>query len=466
MIYLFAFLFSFVTFAEDLFYSPRDIVQETYKIKQKSYMEASYGDSKTHDGKGLIPFNRFQRGRLNARSIIEAKDLEAKYSALLDVQIGTDVNEDQSTMFYINRGYFQLQNVDSQSIKTKVKIGIQNTALADLAVNTSTPMKNGQGINGNWYRYIQMPVVNSAGGYNPTFLLHSNPMSSQGFTDATFLFSQNGGNLNYVQPSPWWSSSNVGIAFGMERLHGLKLAFSYQPSQNTGNFGINANGGYDRRGIQLDAHGNQMFTRDLTSFVLNYLNEFEGVAVNTSLGYETANYRTDSTVDISRHKLSQYTAGLNLSYLGVTIGGSYSNAGNSVLLKHNANHVNSFSARNGTMGASSGTDLYNLSQSSSLLDFKDTYNFDIGISYAISRFQVGVAHAKSHYADNHFNTTIISLSDDISATQKLKLTALYELGFYEFNSGNYFQVNGGNIDVISVPKMKGFMASIGLRISI
>lgn len=452
------------TNAQTVFYTPTENEIQTQEISQKSFLETSYGNASTINGTSLKNFNRFQQGRLNARSIIEAKDFQNQYSAKLDIQIGTDVNEDQSTMFYINQGYFELKNVN-QPIKTKVRIGIQNTATSSLTVNSGTPMKNHQGINGNWYRYIQMPVINQNGGYNPTFVLNSMPLSSQGFTDATFLYSTNSGNLNFVQPSHWWSASNVGIGFLTERKNGFMLAFSYQPSQNTGNFGINANGGYDRRGIQLDSHGNAMFTTNLTSTTINYLNEFNGVAVNASLGFETAEYKTNrQIVSIDRHRLSQITAGVNVSYLGLTFGGSYSNAGQSVLLKANKNHLNSFSTRNSHLvNINSSEDLL---ANANFLKFQDTYNFDFGISYSIAQFQAGIAHAKSHFAGNRFSTTILSLSEDLKSTHKIKLTALYEIGFYNFLSASYFKENGGNIEVASVPKMKGFMGSVGLRISI
>lgn len=468
------FLISLNANASSVFYKPLPLKNENIKnfeITQNSYIETLYGKSDTKKGSEMIGFNRFQLGRLNARSVIQAKDLKNKYAALLDVQAGTDVNEDQSSLFFIKQGYVEIQNSVSQPIQTKVRIGIQHTANRELAVNSSTVMKNNQGINGNWYRFIQMPIVNQGGGYNPTFILQSNPLSSQGFTDATFLYSTNSGQLNFVQPSPNWSASNVGLGFSLNRMYGFKFAFSFQPSQNTGNFGINANGGYDRRGIKLDNYGNSMFTQNLSSFVLNYLNEFKGVAINSSVGYETASFRQNSAVaNIQRNKLSQYTAGLNLSYLGFTIGGSYSNAGKSILLKPNAGQINSFSTHNVNnslvQNATTATDLYNLSQSTNLLEFKNSYNYDYGISYSISRFQMGLTHAKSYFAGNKFNATIFSLSDDLSSSDKIKLTTVYEAGLYNFNSASYFKENSGTITIQSVPKVKGVFGSIGIKVSI
>ncbi len=473
MLHIYFLLFSFSVFANSLFYIPSETKndEKKHEFTHKSYMEVLYGNSNTTKGDELKPFNRFQQGRLNARSVLQVKDLQNKYSALLDVQIGTDVNEDRTTMFYIHQGYIELQNTKEQPIQTKVRIGIQNTANKSLSVNSSTSMKNNQGINGNWYRFIQMPVVNQGGGYNPTFILQSNPLSFQGFTDATFLYSTNSGNLNFVQPSPNWSASNVGLGFSIDRFHGFKLAFSYQPSQNTGNFGINANGGYDRRGIQLNAPGNSMFTKNLTSVVLNYLNEFGGVAINTSIGYETAGYHTKTNVvNIERNRLSQYTAGLNLSYIGLTLGGSYSNAGQSILLKPNLGQVNSFSTHNSNnsavQNATSLTDLYNLSKTTNLLQFKDSYNYDLGISYSISRFQAGVSHARSYFAGNKFNATIFSLSEDLASSNKIKLTTIYELGVYQFNSSSYFEENNGTVLIKQVPQMKGIFGSVGLRVTL
>ena len=153
MLHILFLLSSFSVFANSYFYIPTEIKtdEKKHEFTHKSYMEVLYGDSSTKEGKELKPFNRFQQGRLNARSVLQVKDLHSKYSALLDVQIGTDVNEDRSTMFYIHQGYIELQNIKEQPIQTKVRIGIQNTANKSLAVNSSTPMKNNQGINGNWY---------------------------------------------------------------------------------------------------------------------------------------------------------------------------------------------------------------------------------------------------------------------------------------------------------------------------
>ena len=94
------------------------------------------------------------------------------------------------------------------------------------------------------------------------------------------------------------------------------------------------------------------------------------------------------------------------------------------------------------------------------LNIEDSYTADIGISYAISAYQFGVSHIQTSFMNNKMNTTVISLSEDLSNSGRIKLTTLYELGFYDFASASY-----QNSVTTAIKPLHGMFLSIGLRTS-
>lgn len=472
--YIIFMLLSISAFAESLFYTPESTstdITKPYNITHESYIETIIGSMGTQDGNNLVYFNRFQRARLNLQSLVEIEDTEKKHKAVAEIQIGTNANEDQSTLLYLNQGYIEVQNAESQPLCSKISFGLQKTAANSLAVNSSTIMKNNQGINGRWYRFIQMPIVNSGGGYNPTFMLQNSSLIAQGFGDSTFLYSTNNNILNYVQPSPNWTATNIGIGWTLQRINGLKVAFTYQPFGNSGNFSMHGNSGFDRRGITISNAGTGMFMKDIASLALNYLNEWRGIVLNTTFSVEHAGFRKDmAVVTIDRNKIKQYTVGVNLSYIGFTLGGSYSYAGQSLLIKPNTREINSYATTNASdirvQGATTIAQLQNLADSTNLLKYKDTYNYDVGISYAFARYQVGLAYMKSRFMNNRANTTVFSLSEDLKAINGIKLATVLETGVYQFHSANYFQANNNVISIQKPNTVRGYFAYVGMRASL
>lgn len=471
--YIWFMFLGFSAFAESLFYAPggeKNNVEKSYNITHSGYVEALVGNMNTTSGSEFVDFNRFQRGRVNVQSTIEAEDTEKKHKAVVEIQAGTNANEDQSALVYLNKAYIELQNAEKQPIRSQISFGLQGTAANALAVNSSTVMKNNQGINGRWYRFIQMPIVNSAGGYNPTFILQSSSLIAQGFGDATFLYSKNNGSLNYVQPSPNWTATNVGLGFTLQRINGFKAAFTYQPFGNSGNYSMYGNGGFDRRGVTINTPGTGMFMRDITSVALNYLNEWRGVALNATLSGEWAGFRRDSSVTINRNQIQQYTLGVNVSYMGFTLGGSYSYAGQSLLIKPNTGEINSYATTNAgdarVQAATTVSALQNLANTTDLLKYKDAYNYDIGLSYAFSRHQIGVSHVRSRFMNNRTNATVFSFSENLKESAGIKLTTIFEAGLYEFDSASYFKETNSTISIQKPNTVRGYFGYIGLRASI
>ena len=466
-----ALLFSTKVFASSVFYEPKELQKDEkdYNISHQTSLAVAIGDNHFNGG-NQEPLNGFQKSRINVNSLVEISDIEKNHKAVAEFRLGTNAMEDRSSMVYLNQGYIEMQNTESQPLRAKVSFGLQNTASHTLAVNSSTVMKNSQGLSGQWYRFIQMPVINQNGGYNSTFILQNSSLISQGFGDATFLNSQNNGLLNYVQPNPNWSTTNVGIGFSIQRIAGFKTSFTYQPFGNSGNFnGTTGNAGFDRRGIATNA-GTGMFMKDITSFAINYLNEWKGISLNTTLSAEMANFQRNSTVTIDRNRIAQYTFGINLSYIGFTFGGSYSHSGQSLLLKPNAGQINSFATTNESNLAVSSisnlTQLQNVANTTNLLQYQDAYNYDYGISYAFSRYQIGIAQNRSRFMNNEANATVISLSEDLKSFGGIKLTTAFEAGMYEFNPASYFVNNGGVISIAKPKKTNGYFGYFSLIASI
>ena len=166
---------SFNASASSVFYSPIDKTNANangYSVTHKTFLGVSIGGEK-QDDKNSKPTHEFQKARMNLRSLVEIEDDEHKHKAVLDIRAGTDAKEDRDSMVYLQQGYLELQNAQSQPLRAKIAFGLQNTASNGLAVNSSTTMKNFQGIGGQWYRFASMPVINQSGGYNPTFILQN-----------------------------------------------------------------------------------------------------------------------------------------------------------------------------------------------------------------------------------------------------------------------------------------------------
>lgn len=391
-----------------------------YAIKHKGFIETSLGgnSNKTSDG---INFTPNPNGRINARSIVEISDFNEQFKGVLDLNLGSNSYDDTASIASINQGYVEIKNMQSQPIQAKIRLGLQQSTATNLAVNSSTPMKNDQGVNGNWFRFVSLPTVSSS-GYNPIFILQSKPLTSQGFASSQFL-----SNGNYAQPSPYWSYANAGINFTTNRYSGFKLGFSYQPTTN--NF---ANPTVDKRGNSF-TNQQQMFMKDITSVAINYLNEWNGISLNTSISGEFASIEKTTSATFTRNNLQQYSAGANISYIGFTLAGSYSNSGKSLFIQGDSNQSN----------------------------IANSYTADVGISYAISSYQFGVSHIQTNFMNNKMNTTVFSLSEDLSNSGRIKLTTLYELGYYDFASARY--QNSGTTTAIN--PLHGMFLSIGLRTS-
>ena len=58
------------------------------------------------------------------------------------------------------------------------------------------------------------------------------------------------------------------------------------------------------------------------------------------------------------------------------------------------------------------------------------------------------------------NTTLISLSNDISNIGNIKLTTIYELGFYNFSSGSYLSSSV----LTQAPTVSGRFLAVGLKL--
>jgi|GEM_PF-6961899 len=418
---------------KSFFYSPpqnanSQISQENkpqYTIKHKGFIETSLGgnSNKTSDGINFTSNqNSNANGRINARSIVEISDSGEQFKGVLDLTLGSNSYDDTASIASINQGYVEIKNMQSQPIQAQIRLGLQQSTATNLTVNSSTPMKNDQGVNGNWFRFVSLPTVSSS-GYNPIFILQSKPLTSQGFASSQFLSD----GSNYAQPSPYWSYANAGINFTTNRYSGFKLGFSYQPTTN--NF---ANPTVDKRGNSF-TNQQQMFMKDITSVAINYLNEWNGISLNTSISGEFASIEKSTSATFTRNNLQQYSVGANISYIGFTLAGSYSNSGKSLVIQNDSSQPN----------------------------IADSYTSDLGISYAISSYQFGISHIQTSFMNNKMNTTVVSLSEDLSNSGRIKLTTLYELGYYDFASASY--QNSGTTTAIN--PLHGMFLSIGLRTS-
>ena len=400
--------------------APQYTENPAYTIKHTGFIETilSGHTSKATDSTN---FHSTRIGRLNAGSVFEVSDFDANFKGVLDVSFGSNSYDDTSSLATINQGYVELRNANSQPIQAKVRVGLQQSAATILAVNATTPMKYNQGVNANWVRFISPPTLSST-GYNPIFFLQSTTLTSQGFAATQFLSDE-----NYAQPSPYWSYANAGINLTTDRYSGFKLGFSYQPTTN--NF---ANPTKDFRGNSF-TNQQQMFMKNIKSVAVNYLDEWNGVSLNTTISGEFADIEKSSTATFERNNLAQYSIGTNVSFAGLTLAGSYANTGESLEIQNDANRT--------TIG--------------------DSYTADAGISYAFGSHQFSISHIKTSFMNNKMDATILILNEDLSHAGRIKLTTLYELGFYKFSPASY-QSSG---TTTAINSLSGMFLSVGLRTS-
>jgi hypothetical protein len=105
------------------------------------------------------------------------------------------------------------------------------------------------------------------------------------------------------------------ITYYTPRISGFQLGLSYAPT---------VNGGGDGQTFPVEADRNTQYHNGFAAGV-NFVDDFDGVGIALSAGYTRAEV-SDELDSLGADDYQGINLGANLSYAGVTIGGSYANA--------------------------------------------------------------------------------------------------------------------------------------------
>jgi hypothetical protein len=301
-------------------------------------------------------------------------------------------------------------------------IGLQNSIASKMRVDSTTFAPHTQGVNGGWQNFILYP--------SNTIITKQGLGLETGFSSTYFL--ANDENLvdpfdehRYIQPDANWSNSILGFSYISDRFSGLRFGFEYAPSNNI-NLLLQKNNLTDSKNNKNINDNNNIYLQNIISTGLNYYNAFGDFEVLLSATYEFAQTKSNN---FSRKDVNSYALGANFSYLGVTLGGSFSNFGKSSRIKNTL-----------IPGHNSYYDGDNIKEAGS------SYAFDVGLGYSIDKYTTSVAFLKSNYASNEFWSAVFSLETKISVS----LVSYTQVARYEFNQNDRRSGLKENGTIISV----------------
>lgn len=149
------------------------------------------------------------------------------------------------------------------------------------------------------------------------------------------------------------------ITYYTPRISGFQLGLSYAPT---------VNGGGDGQTFPVEADRNSQYHNGFAAGV-NFVDDFDGIGIALSAGYTRAEVPQVSSLQdaLGVNDYQGFNVGANLSYAGVTIGGSYANAFDGQL-------------------NISGDD------SSAALSSSEGQSFNVGIAYSTGPWTVGAQY--------------------------------------------------------------------------
>jgi hypothetical protein len=224
------------------------------------------------------------------------------------------------------------------------------------------------------------------------------------------------------------------ITYYTPRISGFQLGLSYAPT---------VNGGGDGQTFPVEADRNTQYHNGFAAGV-NFVDDFDGVGIALSAGYTRAEV-SDELDSLGADDYQGINLGANLSYAGVTIGGSYANA---------------FDGQASASTNTRGTTTWRSSEGQS---------FNVGIAYSTGPWTVGAQYfqgevegtvASTYVADDGSTGTVDYPEEDkfYAATAGLS----YDLGPGILARGG---VMYGRWDAESGAESSGVIGAAGLSFS-
>jgi hypothetical protein len=337
-------------------------------------------------------------------------DLGMKYGAVVELEANLtkdstsdDVTADKAYIF-------------SESMYGKFEFGNNNGVAHNMKVGAETFARGAGGINGKYLNYVNLPMVvhpsysNSGNTYitdynavsrPPRFILiPQHPLDHGGYAkgfydnindsdvvdhcDDAINGGDENGSIDTTEELQCYNDQKMkmNLSFGdtedatkvsyyTPRLGGLQLGISYTP--DSGDIGAGSN-------ITSNTSGN---VKDVYDWGVNYSDTFGNVGLTLSVTGEKGTYEEAKSGVSTREDLDSMEYGVNISYLGLTVGGSFGNWGNSLYEKADATG-NYDTVYNGTTKPS------------------DASYYTAGLAYEFGPFAMSATYFTSEFQENEF----------------------------------------------------------------
>jgi hypothetical protein len=282
-------------------------------------------------------------GRVKALVNLEiaVKTKNFRYGGLVGLQTGK-IEDDYGN--YSREAFIFIENPYG-----KIEMGSAYSSAARMRIDATNLARATGGIQGDWFRYIAMPVYHSSDqsltmGAAPVFILQPMLPNEAGFTTGAF----NGNNRyndtthaysspNIVQPRLGWGSLSNKISYYTKRIAGVQLGISYSP--NTGLTGVlvDQQSGYAKDYLGQYYHMNSTGVvgnvNNLVTIGANYMKQFGDFGLATSFTYETGQYQgsaySSGGFNYSgiphRNNLNAFMLGIKGTYGPISLAYSYGN---------------------------------------------------------------------------------------------------------------------------------------------
>ena len=310
--------------------------------------------------------------------------------------------------------------ISSKSTATRM-FGLHRPVTSKMNINSSSFAPYSNGIMGRWQNFLKYPSFSSdaKNGPNITTSFITTPGSpiQSGFASQQFIY--NAEKEVGVQPYEKWGGSMIGLSYISERMAGFRIGASFFPD-NKASLLVQKKDLIDQKNLQILNAPSGVYLKNILAIGTNYYNYFGDVEVSFSGGIEHASSVSEN---YSKKDLTSYSIGLNLGYLGIMIGGSFTSYGNSLQIK---------SGKNGLSNVVIGNNYY-YNKEKNLVQAGNAYVFDVGLGYSVDRFTINLAYLQSKYVGSKFWAGMLSFETKVTKD----FINYIQIGKYQFTPPSY-----------------------------
>jgi len=241
------------------------------------------------------------------------------YGAYIELNADTNANDTTANNNSARRTYIYVESGFG-----RIETGATGDAGNALKVGAETLAHGTGGIAGDFYKYVDLAnggIANNAKYAILPGLPTAAGMPGEANVGYTAGFSGGAGTLKKDTHDDRANANK--ISYYTPRIDGLQAGVSFTPDQaehGTANGFTSANGGASELGGGFPAF------IDVWNGGVNYETRYNDIAISTAITGEYGDAKDSGTTSATIDGLEAYSFGLNLSYAGFTIGGSYADA--------------------------------------------------------------------------------------------------------------------------------------------